>query len=418
MAKKRKSSPPPSSKSQSEKPKSKKLKKIKQQEQEHSKDNQELEQEQENLQESCEDEASKRETLKELLQPFSKDQVIEFLKFAISQDKQLLPRITHFSESDPTHRKLFVHGLSWDTTSEQVLSIFDQFGEIENCHVPIDKATTRAKGFAFVLYKTRSAAENALRERQKNIGNRMIYCQLASDGPAGANSGVDGNGRKIFVANVASHVNPEMLKLFFEKFGELEEGPSGLDSVSGKFRGYCFFVYKNSEGCKKALEEPVKVFDNCRLECRLAIEGFKNIKNQNQARLSNNEFGGFNGATNSEFGSNMTYNVGVNPAFYGNQDFIGQNSGFGLANPMTVPSLNQNGLATANGANPQTIGFGGNHGINSVSPSVIASYASLQGLGAYQALVGNSSVGSTVAARSQSAGHGFTGQAFSSHFRL
>ncbi|KAL8125578.1 UBP1-associated protein 2A-like [Apium graveolens] len=397
MAKRTKSTHSSSSKSHLDEPHFKKPKKIKQQQVLEQEDNQQL-------QESCEDEASKRETLKELLQPFSKDQIIEFLKFAILEDRELVSRITHFSESDPANRKLFVHGLAWETTSEQVLSIFAEFGDIEECNVPLDKASGRAKGFAFVLYKTREGAENALKERQKKIGNRVIYCQLASDGPVGGNSGGEGSGRKIFVANVGSHVDPEMLKLFFEKFGELEEGPLGMDSVSGKFRGYCFFVYKSSEGCQKALEEPVKMFENCRLECRLATENFKNSKNQTRA-------------PNSDIGSNGNYILGVNPGFYANPAGMGHNSGFGMANPMMVPSLNQNGLATSIGANPQTIGFGGNYGSNSGSPIGVARYASLNGLGGYQTQLGNSSAGSIFGSRSQS-GHWSTGQPYLSHFPL
>lgn len=245
----------------------------------------------------------------------------------------------------------------------------------------------------------------------------MTSCQLASAGPPGANVGSDPSGRKIFVANVGAHVSPEALKLFFAKFGELEEGPLGLDTVTGKFKGFSIFLYKNADGCKKALEEPVKVFDNCRLECRLAVDGLKNNKNQNQGRVLSNAGAGFGGVPQSD----MNYNVGVNPGFYANSGvgMMGQSPGFGLANPMMA--LNQTGLATSLGVNPQTIRFSGNYGINSVSPSVIASYAaqsSLQGLGAYQGQLGQSSAGSTpaVVARPQSAGFGSTGQAFPSYF--
>ncbi|KAL1822484.1 hypothetical protein ACET3Z_009262 [Daucus carota] len=389
--------------------KPKKVKKFKKkaiEEQDYNtKENQEL---QGNLEDSFEDEATKRETLKELLQPLSKDQIIEFLKFAVLKDKQLLSRITQLSDSDPVHRKLFVHGLAWDTTSEQVLSVFDQFGEIEECGVPVDKAG-RAKGFAFVLYKTRGAAENALMERQKRIGYRVIYCQLASDGPVGGNSGGDEGGRKVFVANVAPYVDPERIRMFFEEFGELEEGPTGMDPVTGKFRGYCFFVYRSSEGCSKALEEPVKMFENCRLEVRLATDNFRNSKNQTGGL--NNVAAGFGCSPSNVGGGNLDYNVGVNPGFYGSPAGMGHNSGYGSANQMMIPSMNQNGIATPIGANLQTFGFGANYGINSVSPSAIASYGSLPGLGGYQAQLGNSSAGSTAGTRPESSGHW-------SHFNL
>ncbi|KAL8095165.1 hypothetical protein AgCh_036572 [Apium graveolens] len=378
----------------------------------------EVEEEQEGEEDDGEDEASKKEKLNELLQPFSKDQIIEFLKFAALQDKKLLDRITQFAESDPAHRKVFVHGLGWDATSDQVFSTFSQFGEIEDCKVPTDKVTGRVKGFAFILYKTRDSAQKALKEKQKKIGNRLTSCQLASAGPPGANAVQDPSGRKIFVANVGAHVSPDALKAFFGKFGELEEGPLGLDTVTGKFKGFSIFVYKNADGCKKALEEPVKVFDNCRLECRLAVDGLKNNKNQIQGRVLSNVPAGFGGVPQGDLNSTMNYNAGVNPGFYANP-LIGQSPGFGLANSMMA--LNQSGLASSLGVNPQTVRFSGNYGINSVSPSVIASYAaqnSLQGLGAYQSQLGQSSAGSTaaVAARPQSAGFGSTGQAFPSFF--
>ncbi|KAL1813435.1 hypothetical protein DCAR_0625743 [Daucus carota subsp. sativus] len=436
MAKKRKSiSTPSSSKPQLDEPQqqnSKKIPKIEEQrekekekqeepavieEEEEEESEEEVEEEEE---EEEEDEAVKTEKLNELLQPFSKDQIIEFLKIAALKDKKLLDRITEFAESDPAHRKVFVHGLGWDATSDQVFSTFSQFGEIEDCKVPTDKATGRVKGFAFILYKTRESALKALKEKQKKIGNRMTSCQLASAGPPGTNGVQDPSGRKIFVANVGAHVSPDALKLFFGKFGELEEGPLGMDPVTGKFKGFSIFVYKNADGCKKALEEPVKMFDNCRLECRLAVDGLKNNKNQNQARVLSNVAAGFGGIPQTDINSAMNYNVGVNPGFYVNPavGLMGQNPGFGLANPMMA--LNQSGLATSLGVNPQTVRFSGNYGINSVSPSVIASYAaqsSLQGLGAYQSQLG-SSAGSTaaVAARPQSSGLGSTGQAFPSFF--
>lgn len=433
MAKKRKSisSTPSSSKLQLDEPQqhnSKKIPKIEEKEKDKQPENEpqvledddyESEEEVEEEEESDdEDEASKKEKLNELLQPFSKDQIIEFLKFAALQDKKLLDRITQFAESDPAHRKVFVHGLGWDATSDQVFSTFSQYGEIEDCKVPTDKVTGRVKGFAFILYKTRESAQKALKEKQKKIGNRMTSCQLASAGPPGANSVQDPSGRKIFVANVGAHVSPDALKAFFAKFGELEEGPLGLDTITGKFKGFSIFVYKNADGCKKALEEPVKMFDNCRLECRLAVDGLKNNKNQNQGRVLSNVAAGFGGVQQSDINSTINYNVGVNPGFYANP-MIGQSPGFGLANSMMT--LNQSGLATSLGVNPQTVRFSGNYGINSVSPSVIASYAaqsSLQGLGAYHGQLGQSSAGSTatVGARPQSTGFGSAGQAFSSFF--
>ncbi|XP_039788928.1 UBP1-associated protein 2B-like [Panicum virgatum] len=62
----------------------------------------------------------------------------------------------------------------------------------------------------------------------------------------------------------------DALRVFFSKFGEIEEGSLGADRDTGLFRGYAIFFFKTPDGLKKALEEPTKVFDGCELQCRRA----------------------------------------------------------------------------------------------------------------------------------------------------
>ena len=103
------------------------------------------------------------------------------------------------------------------------------------------------------------------------------------------------------MANVGSHVNPNTLRSYFSKFGEIEDGPLGMDNATGKFKGFAMFVYKSIDGSKKALEEPNKVFDGCRLECRQAVEGQRGNKikmqmgNVQQSEIGNVGYGGYGG---------------------------------------------------------------------------------------------------------------------------
>ncbi|XP_010251672.1 PREDICTED: UBP1-associated protein 2A-like [Nelumbo nucifera] len=359
-----------------------------------------------------EDEGSKRESVRTLLEPFGKDQLIEILKEAALRDRSIISRITQAAESGPVHRKIFVHGLGWDATTETLVSVFKQYGQIEECNVVTDKLTGKSKGYGFVLFKTRAGARKALQQPQKKIGNRMTACQLASFGPIPSHPAPDATGRKIFIANVGPHVNPEKLRAFFSKFGEIEEGPLGYDRVTGKLKGFAIFVYKTTEGCKKALEEPVKVFEGCKLQCQRAVEGLRanSIKNQvgvvagTGAALPPNDLA-------------LTYAMGLNPGMVNPNLLVAQNPGIGILNPAVGTSLTQTGLSPSvagglspsvnrSGATPPlglSSAYGGQAGINSISPSVIGSYgsqAALQGLGAYQsAHLGQSSAAAT---RSQS----------------
>ncbi|MCD7472856.1 hypothetical protein HAX54_014260 [Datura stramonium] len=226
------------------------------------------------------------EPLEKLLEPFTKDQLTALIKEALAKYPDFKENIQKLADKDPAHRKIFVHGLGWDTTAETLTSVFGVYGEIEDCKAVTDKVSGKSKGYGFILFKHRSGARKALREPQKKIGTRMTSCQLASAGPVPAPPPTTAvppvseyTQRKIFVSNVAADLEPQKLLEFFSKFGEVEEGPLGLDKQTGKPKGFCLFVYKSVEGARKALEEPHKSFEGHTLHCQKAIDGPKHSKN-------------------------------------------------------------------------------------------------------------------------------------------
>lgn len=225
------------------------------------------------------------EPLENLLEPFTKDQLTALIKEALAKYPDFKQNIQKLADKDPAHRKIFVHGLGWDTTAETLTSVFGVYGEIEDCKAVTDKASGKSKGYGFILFKHRSGARKALKEPQKKIGTRMTSCQLASAGPVpapppstAAAPVSEYTQRKIFVSNVAADLEPQKLLEFFSKFGEVEEGPLGLDKQTGKPKGFCLFVYKTVEGARKALEEPHKTLEGHTLHCQKAIDGPKHSK--------------------------------------------------------------------------------------------------------------------------------------------
>lgn len=232
------------------------------------------------------------EPIPKLLDPFSKEQIFNLLLEAAEKHADVADRIRRVADEDPVHRKIFVHGLGWDTTAETLVTVFGQYGPIEDCKAVSDKISGKSKGYGFILFKSRKGARKALEQPQKKIGNRMTACQLASMGPVPASAGAAASQppsalappvqpvseytlRKIYVSNVSSELDPQKLLVFFAKFGEIEEGPLGLDKYTGKPKGFCLFVYRSPESAKKALEEPHKNFEGHILHCQKAIDGPK-----------------------------------------------------------------------------------------------------------------------------------------------
>ncbi|GAB2221713.1 hypothetical protein Drorol1_Dr00012899 [Drosera rotundifolia] len=270
------------------------------------------------------------EPIQKLLEPFSKEQLIGILTQAAEAHRDVGVKIRKIADEDPVHRKIFVHGLGWDTTVETLRGAFTQYGEIEDCKAVTDKVSGKSKGYGFILFKSRSGANKALKEPQKKIGNRMTACQLAAVGPVAGNPGAGAAAqvaaqqpqqlqseytqRKIFVSNVAADVDPAKLTGFFAKFGEIEEGPLGLDKVTGKPKGFCLFVYKTVESARRALEEPHKNFEGHMLHVQRAIDGPKPGKQQQIQQR------------NTQFGRNDSINLGGSPAVAGAPHLLAQQS--------------------------------------------------------------------------------------------
>jgi RNA recognition motif-containing protein len=59
--------------------------------------------------------------------------------------------------------KLFVGGLSWEMTTEDLKAAFSRFGTILDATVILDRATGRSRGFGFVTYERPSDAAEAIK---------------------------------------------------------------------------------------------------------------------------------------------------------------------------------------------------------------------------------------------------------------
>jgi cold-inducible RNA-binding protein len=61
-------------------------------------------------------------------------------------------------------RKLYVGGLSFDTTDSELRAFFEQVGNVESASVISDRFSGRSKGFGFVEMATAAEARTAIQE--------------------------------------------------------------------------------------------------------------------------------------------------------------------------------------------------------------------------------------------------------------
>lgn len=105
-------------------------------------------------------------------------------------------------------KKLFVGGIPWATTSDDLKQLFTQHGTVATATVITDKMTGRSRGFGFVEFENdaeASAAEAAL--NNSDFGGRTLVVKEArpledrpkrsfgGGGHGGGNGGGYGGGR-------------------------------------------------------------------------------------------------------------------------------------------------------------------------------------------------------------------------------
>ncbi len=72
-------------------------------------------------------------------------------------------------------RKLFIGGLPYKTTGDELRDAFAQSGEVTSASIVIDRETGRSRGFGFVEMADDAGADNAISMwNGKDFGGRML----------------------------------------------------------------------------------------------------------------------------------------------------------------------------------------------------------------------------------------------------
>lgn len=99
-------------------------------------------------------------------------------------------------------RKLYVGNLPYDTSDQDLHTLFASAGTVESVNLMRDMATGRARGFAFVEMSTDEEAQTAITTlNNHDLGGRNLTVNEArpkpsSGGYGGGGFGGGGNGRR------------------------------------------------------------------------------------------------------------------------------------------------------------------------------------------------------------------------------
>lgn len=79
-------------------------------------------------------------------------------------------------------RKIFLGGLSWNTTDDSLREVVERFGSVDDVRIITDRETGRSRGFGFVTFSDAEAAQTAIAELDgSELDGRTIRVNEAED---------------------------------------------------------------------------------------------------------------------------------------------------------------------------------------------------------------------------------------------
>ncbi|CAG5870596.1 unnamed protein product [Menidia menidia] len=199
------------------------------------------------------------------------------------------------SKGEEDAGKMFVGGLSWDTSKKDLKDYFSKFGEVSDCTIKMDSNTGRSRGFGFVLFKDASSVDKVLEQKEHRLDGRQID-------PKRAMAMKKEPVKKIFIETIELPIDPK----------------------SKKRRGFIFITYKDEASVKKCLEKKYHTIQGGR--CELKIAQPKEVYQQQQYGAGRG--GGYGGrGGRGRGGQNQGWNQGYGN--YWNQGYGNQGYGYG-----------------------------------------------------------------------------------------
>lgn len=204
--------------------------------------------------------------------------------------------------------KIFVGGLSWQTTEESLQFHFEQYGSVEKVDLMRDRNTGDPRGFAFIVFRDPSTIDLIMNEDKHEINHKIVDVKRAqargqappsihggsseipqsNDNNHSQNNNNNGHGNqhhdsqqqqmtpeqlhnKVFVGGIPPHVDRDGLKEIFSEFGVVVDAIVMVDQVTNRSRCFGFVTFEHgNDGAQKAIDQQPLNVQGRKVEVKLA----------------------------------------------------------------------------------------------------------------------------------------------------
>uniref|UniRef100_A0A3B4ABI7 RRM domain-containing protein n=1 Tax=Periophthalmus magnuspinnatus TaxID=409849 RepID=A0A3B4ABI7_9GOBI len=175
------------------------------------------------------------------------------------------------SRSPEQLRKLFIGGLSFETTDESLRAHFEQWGTLTDCVVMRDSNSKRSRGFGFVTYSSVQEVDDAMAARPHKVDGRVVEPKRAVSREDSNRPGAHITVKKIFVGGIKEDTEEHHLRDYFSQFGKIEVIDIMTDRSTGKKRGFAFVTFDDHDAVDRIVIQKYHTINSHNCEVRKAL---------------------------------------------------------------------------------------------------------------------------------------------------
>ncbi|KAI0990279.1 hypothetical protein GJ496_004346 [Pomphorhynchus laevis] len=176
--------------------------------------------------------------------------------------------------------KIFVGGLTWDTTVDDVKAYFRRFGDIIDATIIKDPISGRSRGFGFVVFEEESTAKKVFSVDNHYINGKKVDTKNAFRRNA------EPSCRKIFVGGLDPLLPENDIRAYFSKFGQIEEIDFPWDKEKNQRKAFCFVAFSSPDVVDSILKQSKHKLGDRMVDVKKATPKQDNISNANNANVA------------------------------------------------------------------------------------------------------------------------------------
>ncbi|KAJ8549038.1 hypothetical protein K7X08_032745 [Anisodus acutangulus] len=283
---------------------------------------------------------------------------------------------------DSDQGKLFIGGISWETSEEKLKEYFQGYGDVLQTVVMRDKITGNPRGFGFVVFADPNILDRVLQDTHVIDGRtveakRALSREEQQQGPKSGNmssgrgfGGGGGNNRtkKIFVGGLPPILTQDGFRTYFETYGNITDVAIMYDQQTNRPRGFGFISFDSEDAVDRVLHKTYHDLSGKQVEVKRALP--KDSNSGFSGRPTGDNPGSYDRMdTNRYMQSQNTGGGGYQP--YGSSGYGGAHPGYGYGssnNGMGYGGYGSYGGAMNPGYGAPAVGAFGNPNVPAGGP--------------------------------------------------